>query len=73
MYGAVWAQADLRKALGVAGARVVDVEVAVGRAAQRFDEAGRLVDEELRDELRSAVETLVAEATPAPRLKLVAA
>jgi chromate reductase len=73
MYGAVWAQADLRKALGVAGARVVDVEVAVGRAAQRFDESGRLVDEELRDELRSAVETLVAEATPAPRLKLVAA
>jgi chromate reductase, NAD(P)H dehydrogenase (quinone) len=73
MYGAVWAQADLRKALGVAGARVVDVEVAVGRAAERFDGAGGLVDEELRDELESALGTLVAEATPAPRLKLVAA
>lgn len=72
MYGAVWAQADLRKALGVAGARVVDVEVAVGRAGERFDETGRLVDEELRDELRAAVETLVAEAAPAP-VRLVAA
>jgi chromate reductase, NAD(P)H dehydrogenase (quinone) len=73
MYGAVWAQADLRKALGLAGARVVDAEVAVGRAEGRFDEDGRLVDDEIRDELREAVETLVAEATPAPRLKLVAA
>ena len=73
MYGAVWAQADLRKALGVAGARVVDVEVAVGRAGERLDEAGRLVDGELRDELRAAVETLAAEAAPAPPLKLVAA
>jgi chromate reductase len=73
MYGAVWAQADLRKALGVAGARVVDAEVAVGRAGERFDETGRLVDEELRDELRAAVEALVAEAAPAPPLELVAA
>jgi chromate reductase len=72
MYGAVWAQADLRKALGVAGARVVDVEVAVGRAGERFDEAGRLVDGEVRDELRAAVETLVAEAAPTP-VRLVAA
>jgi chromate reductase, NAD(P)H dehydrogenase (quinone) len=64
MYGAVWAQADLRKILGVAGARVVDAEVAVGRAASRFDESGRLVDAELRDELRSAVDALVAEAAP---------
>jgi chromate reductase len=73
MYGAVWAQADLRKALGVAGARVVDVEIAVGRADERFDDAGRLLDRELRDELRAALETLVAEATPASGVKLVAA
>jgi chromate reductase len=73
MYGAIWAQADLRKALGVAGARVVDAEVAVGRAAERFDEAGRLVDDEVRDELREAVATLLAEATPRSQLKLVAA
>jgi chromate reductase len=69
MYGAVWAQADLRKILGTAGARVVDVEVAVSRAAERFDADGRLVGVELRAELREAIDTLVAAAEP----KLVAA
>jgi len=68
MYGAVWAQAELRKSLGTAGARVVDAEVAVGRAAQRFDDQGRLVDGEVRDELREALDALVAELTPAARL-----
>src|SRR5215471_13225844 len=33
MFGAVWAQAELRKVLGTMGARVAEVEVAVGRAA----------------------------------------
>ena len=64
MYGAVWAQADLRRILGVAGARVAEAEVAVGRAPSRFDDDGRLVDEELRDELRAAVGALVAEVAP---------
>ena len=70
MYGAVWAQADLRKALGVAGGRVAEAEVAVGRASSRFDGDGRLVDEELREELRQALDALVADAAPA---ELVAA
>lgn len=70
MYGAVWAQADLRKILGVAGARVAEAEVAVGRASSRFDADGRLVDEELRDELREALEALIAEGAP---VSLVAA
>ena len=64
MYGAVWAQAELRKALGTAGARVVDAEVAVGRAQSRFDDEGRLLDDEVRAELREAVEALVAEVSP---------
>jgi chromate reductase len=50
-FGAVWAQADLRKSLGIAGARVVEGEVAVPHAHQRFDEAGRLTDPELREQL----------------------
>src|SRR3954452_23986760 len=37
-FGAVWAQAELRKTLAATGARVIDVEVAVGHAAKRFDE-----------------------------------
>ena len=69
MYGAVWAQAELRKILGTAGARVADAEVAVSRAAERFDADGRLVDEEIRSELRAALATLVAEVAP----RLVAA
>src|SRR5579884_2098131 len=37
MFGAVWAQAELRKVLAATGARVVEGEVAVGHAAERFD------------------------------------
>jgi chromate reductase len=35
-YGAIWAQDHLRKALGLAGARVADVELAVGGARTKF-------------------------------------
>jgi chromate reductase, NAD(P)H dehydrogenase (quinone) len=69
-FGAVWSQAELRKVLGVTGARVVDAEVALGHAPTRFDEDGALVDEDLRDQLGETVETLLAE-TPA-RLSAVA-
>ena len=68
MYGGVWAQAELRKSLATAGARVVDAEVAVGRAPQRFDRDGRLVDEEIRAELGEALDALVAEVSPQARL-----
>jgi chromate reductase len=64
-FGGVWAAAELRKVLGAMGARVTDVELAVGRAAEKFDERGRLVDGEVRQNLRDAIETLVAEAVPA--------
>jgi len=64
-FGAVWAQADLRKVLGATGARVVDVELPLGHAPQRFDEAtGALTDENLRDELREVVWSLVDETVP---------
>src|SRR4029079_6552122 len=46
-FGAVWAQAELRKVLGAIGARVVDAELAVGDAPTRFDEDGTLMDEDL--------------------------
>ena len=41
-FGAVWAQAELRKVLGAIGARVSEGEVAVGNASERVDENGRL-------------------------------
>ena len=38
MFGAVWAQAELRKALALAGARVLDRELAVPAAHEAFKE-----------------------------------
>ena len=61
-FGAVWAQAELRKVLTTAGARVVEAEVAVGHAPMKFDESGTLVDEEIEEQLRDAIDVLLAEA-----------
>jgi chromate reductase len=59
MFGAVWAQAELRKALGAAGARVVDRELAVRYAAEAFDDQGALADPELELVLESILAELV--------------
>jgi chromate reductase len=56
-FGALWAQQDLRRVLGIAGARVVGEALPVAKAHEGFDEA-------LRDRLRQAVETLVVAAQP---------
>jgi chromate reductase len=60
MFGAVWAQAELRKVLGAMGARVADIEVAVGHSMDKFDEDGDLVDDDTREQIRDAVEVLAA-------------
>ena len=60
-FGAVWAQAELRKVLAAIGARVVDGEVAVGHAPTRFDENGRLEDESLQEQLQETLDALLAE------------
>jgi chromate reductase len=54
-FGAVWAQAELRKVLATAGARVVEAEVAVGHAPMKFDEKGSLIDEEIVEQLQEAL------------------
>jgi chromate reductase, NAD(P)H dehydrogenase (quinone) len=64
-FGGVWAQAELKKILRTAGARVVDGEVAVPRAHVRLEEDGRLLDEELRERLASLVDALFVETRPA--------
>ena len=66
MFGAIWAQAELRKVLAAIGARVVEGEVAVGHAQTRFDEQGNLVDDDIREQLEEVVATLVAETSAAP-------
>jgi chromate reductase len=42
-FGAVWAQAELRKVLAHTGARVVDLELPVAKADGLLDEHGRLI------------------------------
>ncbi len=63
-FGGVWAAAELRKVLGAMGARVTEVEMAVGHANDKLG-TGELADQEIRDGLREALGTLLAEASPA--------
>lgn len=62
MFGATWAQAELRKSLGLAGARVLDHELAVPTAHEAFKEDGRLARGATRRRLREILADLVAEA-----------
>jgi chromate reductase len=61
MFGAVWAQAELRKVLAAAGARVTDVELAVGHAHEHLDHAGHPIDPAQAEALGESVGTLLAE------------
>lgn len=63
-YGAIWAQNDLRRMLGIAGARVIEGEVAVPRAQEAFDEDGVLRDRTVATRLGTHLERLVAETAP---------
>jgi chromate reductase len=69
MFGAVWSQAELRKVLAAAGARLVDRELAVGGADEAFDEHGGLRD----GDLEVALEGVLAELLEAVRRRRVAA
>jgi chromate reductase len=59
MFGAVWSQAETRKVLGAIGARVLDRELPVPNADEQFDEAGKLVEKDIEQELESIVHALV--------------
>jgi chromate reductase len=65
-FGALWAQQDLTRILGVAGARVVGTEIPVSRAHERFDSEGRLLDGEVFEQLRLHLTTLASEAVALP-------
>jgi chromate reductase, NAD(P)H dehydrogenase (quinone) len=65
IFGAVWAQAQLRKSLGIAGARAIDAQLAVGGAHDAFLPSGALRDPGLATGLRDVVAALV-EAQPVP-------
>jgi chromate reductase len=64
VFGAVWAQAELRKILGAIGAWVLDLELPVGQADDAFAADGALRDPRLGELLADAVAALVDAATP---------
>ena len=55
-FGAIWAQRELKKVLGIMSARVLDVELAVAKADRRLADPEPL----LREELAAVVSSLVA-------------
>jgi chromate reductase, NAD(P)H dehydrogenase (quinone) len=57
-FGALWAQQDLRRILGIAGARVVGEPVPVSRVHEGYDESAI-------DGIRDVLEALVQAADPA--------
>jgi chromate reductase, NAD(P)H dehydrogenase (quinone) len=61
LFGAVWAQAEVRKALKASGAHVLESELPVALADGAFDEDGGLADPELTARLRDLLEDLVRE------------
>jgi chromate reductase len=63
-FGAVWAQAELRKVLAAIGARVIEGDVVIGHADRRFDEAGQLRDEDVREQLAELLGALLEGARP---------
>ena len=72
-FGGVWAQAELRKVLGALGARVLDVELAVPHAHERFDQHGGLTDRNFIEQLTVVVDSLVlASDERAARIELTA-
>jgi len=61
LFGAVWAQAEVRKVLKTIGARVVEHELPVGQAHGAFGPDGDLADPELRAQLAEVVDALLRE------------
>ena len=58
-FGAIWAQADLRRILARIGARVVDRDLPVAHAHTLFHDDGRLVDDAVEAPLGDVVGALL--------------
>src|SRR5262249_2701808 len=61
MFGAVWAQAELRKALAAAAARGIERELPVATAGQAVAEDGTLAERDQTLELEGILAELLAE------------
>jgi chromate reductase len=72
MFGAVWAQAELRKVLAAAHARVAEGEAPLGHAHTRFDPDGTLNDPSIVEQLESVVDALIGLAAAEQQAALAA-
>jgi chromate reductase, NAD(P)H dehydrogenase (quinone) len=66
LFGAVWAQAELRKVLGAIGAQVDDRELPIGLAEDAFTDEGRLADRDQELILADLLAELAGARQPAP-------
>jgi len=64
LFGAVWAQAELRKVLATIGAQVVDRELPIGQAEDALGEDGLPVDRDTLEVLSATLDELVELAEP---------
>ena len=62
LFGAIWAQADLKKVLATAGAHVLDDELPIGTADDAFRDDDTLADPELSARLKQIVHNLMHDA-----------
>ncbi len=62
MFGAVWAQAELRKVLGAMGGRVVEAELPVGHAKELLGNGELELSPEQSEHLEEILAELIAEA-----------
>src|SRR4051795_5267070 len=61
LFGAVWAQAEVRKVLNASGAHALESELPVGMADGAFDDEGGLADPELASRLGDLLGDLMRE------------
>ncbi len=59
LFGAVWAQAELRKVLATIGARVVDRELPISQAEEALDDEGLPREHELVEQLSALLDELL--------------
>jgi chromate reductase len=64
LFGAVWAQAELRKVLATIGAKVVDRELPIGQADEALGDDGMPLDRDAREVLSATLDELLEMADP---------
>jgi chromate reductase len=72
-FGAIWSQAEARKALAASGARVIEKDLPVGHADEAFTDDGRLAEVELRERYVEILDELIALAEQVAEPRQIAA